>query len=178
MRARSAYISSLSTTTILVVAALLMLGVLGAIVGFKHWPHGNGGPRVDPIGVDLPVVRVAPAASVQPVAKHVAAAVSPRASAPVVVATRAAAPVVSQRAAGPVPVVSTVEVVSSPPAAVRVAPTPVAKPGAHSQPASGSGPVPAPVGPSLQPVVGPVTSTLGAVGGHANAPVQPPALPG
>jgi hypothetical protein len=46
MRARAAYIRSLGTTGILVVAALLMLGVVGALVGFHGWPQGAVGETV------------------------------------------------------------------------------------------------------------------------------------
>jgi hypothetical protein len=46
MRARAAYIRSLGTTSILVVAAILMLGVVGALVGFHGWPEGAVGDTV------------------------------------------------------------------------------------------------------------------------------------
>jgi hypothetical protein len=46
MRARAAYIRSLGTTSILVAAALLMLGVVGALVGFHGWPEGAVGETV------------------------------------------------------------------------------------------------------------------------------------
>jgi hypothetical protein len=46
MRARAAYIRSLGTTSILVAAALLMLGVVGALVGFHGWPAGAVGETV------------------------------------------------------------------------------------------------------------------------------------
>jgi len=179
MRARSAYISSLSTTAILVIAALLMLGLLGAIVGFTQWPHGAGGPQVDPIGVDQPVVPVAAAALVRPAATHVTTAASPHVAAAAVVGAHVGVPSVAQRAAEPAPAVSSVEVESSPPPAERIAPTPVATPTTHSQPASGPGAVTTPVAPPpLPPVVGPVTSTIGSVGGPAAPPVHAPALPG
>jgi len=40
MRARAAYISSLGTTGILVAAALMMLALVSALVGFSAWPGG------------------------------------------------------------------------------------------------------------------------------------------
>jgi hypothetical protein len=46
MRARAAYIRSLGTTSILVAAAFLMLGVVGALVGFHGWPEGAVGETV------------------------------------------------------------------------------------------------------------------------------------
>jgi hypothetical protein len=49
MRARFAYISSLGTTAILVAAALLMLALVGAIVGFRGWPGGAGGSPVESV---------------------------------------------------------------------------------------------------------------------------------
>jgi hypothetical protein len=41
MRARAAYISSLGTTGILVAAALMMLALVSALVGFRGWPGGT-----------------------------------------------------------------------------------------------------------------------------------------
>src|SRR3954471_1395227 len=61
MRARAAYIRSLGTTSILVVAAFLMLGVVGALVGFHGWPEGAGGETVPSVPVKRapePVVSV------------------------------------------------------------------------------------------------------------------------
>jgi hypothetical protein len=46
MQARAAYIRSLGTTSILVAAALLMLGLVGALVGFHGWPDGAVGETV------------------------------------------------------------------------------------------------------------------------------------
>jgi hypothetical protein len=46
MQARAAYIRSLGTTSILVAAALLMLGLVGALVGFHGWPEGAVGETV------------------------------------------------------------------------------------------------------------------------------------
>src|SRR3954470_13087275 len=46
MPVRAAYIRSLSTTSILVAAALLMLGVVSALVGFHGWPQGAVGETV------------------------------------------------------------------------------------------------------------------------------------
>src|SRR3954454_5983786 len=46
MRARAAYLRSLGTTSILVAAAFLMLGVVGALVGFHGWPEGAVGETV------------------------------------------------------------------------------------------------------------------------------------
>lgn len=53
MRARAAYIRSLGTTSILVAAALLMLGVVGALVGYHGWPEGA-------VGRIVPSVPLAP----------------------------------------------------------------------------------------------------------------------
>jgi hypothetical protein len=53
MRARAAYIRSLGTTSILVAASLLMLGVVGALVGFHGWPQGA-------VGETVPSVPLAP----------------------------------------------------------------------------------------------------------------------
>src|SRR2546423_14397787 len=47
MRARAAYISSLGTTGILVASALLMLGMVSAIVAFNGWPAGAVGAGVE-----------------------------------------------------------------------------------------------------------------------------------
>jgi hypothetical protein len=72
MRARAAYIRSLGTTSILVVAALLMLGVVGALVGFHGWPEGAVGGTVasvplqaapEPVLSQVRQVRQAPAVS-------------------------------------------------------------------------------------------------------------------
>jgi hypothetical protein len=68
MRARPAYISSLGTTAILVAAALLMLGVVGAIVAFRGWPGsatGSAGVQSVPLA---PSGRAAQAALVRRVA--------------------------------------------------------------------------------------------------------------
>lgn len=51
MRARAAYISSLTTTSIMLASTVLMLVVFGALVGFKRWPAGDGGSPADPIGL-------------------------------------------------------------------------------------------------------------------------------
>src|SRR5947209_2831447 len=64
MRARSAYISSLSTTAIIVASALLMLALLGAIVAFRGWPHGDGRAPIDAIGVTAQPARLVAAATV------------------------------------------------------------------------------------------------------------------
>jgi hypothetical protein len=49
MRARAAYISSFGTTTILVGAALLMLAVGSAIVGFRGWPGSVSDSSVESV---------------------------------------------------------------------------------------------------------------------------------
>ncbi len=54
MRARAAYIRSLGTTSILVAAALLMLGVVSALVGFHGWPEGAVGETVPSVPVTAP----------------------------------------------------------------------------------------------------------------------------
>jgi hypothetical protein len=61
MRARFAYITSLGTTAILVAAALLMLGVVGAIVAFHGWPGSAAGKgvRALPLAPSGPNARVA-----------------------------------------------------------------------------------------------------------------------
>ena len=61
MRARIAYITSLGTTAILVAAALLMLGVVGAIVAFHGWPGSAAGKGVRslPLAPSGPNARVA-----------------------------------------------------------------------------------------------------------------------
>lgn len=61
MRARFAYITSLGTTAILVAAALLMLGVVGAIVAFHGWPGSAAGKgvRALPLAPAGPNARVA-----------------------------------------------------------------------------------------------------------------------
>lgn len=73
MRARAAYIRSLGTTSILVAAAFLMLGVVGALVGFHGWPEGAVGetvrsvpltPTPQPVLSAVRTVRKAPAARV------------------------------------------------------------------------------------------------------------------
>jgi hypothetical protein len=46
MRARAAYISSLGTTTILIVAAVLMLALVSALVAFHGWPGTAVGSEV------------------------------------------------------------------------------------------------------------------------------------
>src|SRR4051812_31591682 len=54
MRTRAAYIRSFGTTGILVLAAVLLLGVVGALVGFHRWPDGA-------VGQTVPTVPVRPA---------------------------------------------------------------------------------------------------------------------
>jgi hypothetical protein len=49
MRARAAYISSLGTTAILVVAALLMLTLVSALVAFHGWPGTAAGSGVQSV---------------------------------------------------------------------------------------------------------------------------------
>jgi hypothetical protein len=51
MRARAAYIRSLGTTGILLLAAILLLGVVGALVGFHRWPDGAVGQTVPTVPV-------------------------------------------------------------------------------------------------------------------------------
>src|SRR3954453_19399572 len=46
MKATKAYIASLGTTGVLLAAALLMLGVVSAIVAFDRWPDGHVSSRV------------------------------------------------------------------------------------------------------------------------------------
>jgi hypothetical protein len=54
MRTRAAYIRSLGTTGILLIAALMLLGVVGALVSFDRWPD-------DAVGETVPTVPVSPA---------------------------------------------------------------------------------------------------------------------
>jgi hypothetical protein len=54
MRARAAYISSFGTTTILVGAALLMLAVGSAIVGYRGWPGSVSGSSVESVPLARP----------------------------------------------------------------------------------------------------------------------------
>jgi hypothetical protein len=61
MRARTAYISSIGTTTILVGASLLMLALVSALVAFHGWPDRAGGRTVPSVGLDAtpqPVFRL------------------------------------------------------------------------------------------------------------------------
>src|SRR3954454_15013290 len=46
MKATKAYIASLGTTGVLLAAALLMLGVVSAVVAFDRWPDGHVSSRV------------------------------------------------------------------------------------------------------------------------------------
>lgn len=50
MRARSAYMTSLVTTGILLAGTLILLGVVGALVVFHAWPQPSSRP---PVGVGL-----------------------------------------------------------------------------------------------------------------------------
>jgi hypothetical protein len=68
MRPRSAYISSLGTTAILVAAALLMLAVVGAIVAFRGWPGGEAGASVQSVPLAPPTAS-AQVALVRPVTR-------------------------------------------------------------------------------------------------------------
>src|SRR5215208_14623 len=54
MRARAAYISSVGTTSILVVAAVLLLGVVSALVAFRGWPGHTAGDAVASVPVESP----------------------------------------------------------------------------------------------------------------------------
>ena len=54
MRARAAYISSVGTTTILVAAAIFMLGVVSALVAFRGWPGNGTGDGVTSVPLDVP----------------------------------------------------------------------------------------------------------------------------
>jgi hypothetical protein len=58
MSVNRAYITSLSTTGILVASAVLLLAMTSAIVGFDHWPGAASGAPVDRVTV----TRVSPAA--------------------------------------------------------------------------------------------------------------------
>src|SRR4051794_34654286 len=46
MKATKAYIASLGTTGVLLAAALLLLGVVSAVVAFDRWPDGQVSSRV------------------------------------------------------------------------------------------------------------------------------------
>jgi hypothetical protein len=75
MRARTAYISSIGTTTILVAASLLMLGLVSALVAFHRWPDGAVGQTVPSVVLrqaTQPVVRVAPDAPATPLSRVLA----------------------------------------------------------------------------------------------------------
>src|SRR3954452_17241967 len=74
MCARAAYIRSFGTTSILVAAALLMLGVVGALVGFHGWPEGAVGETVPSVPLKPAPERVLSA--VRDVQKTSAAAAS------------------------------------------------------------------------------------------------------
>jgi hypothetical protein len=53
MRARKAYISSLSTTGVLIASALVMLTIVGALVAFDRWPsHAVAEAETVPIAAD------------------------------------------------------------------------------------------------------------------------------
>ena len=54
MRARTAYISCIGTTTILVAASLLMLGLVSALVAFHGWPDGAVGQTVPSVALQSP----------------------------------------------------------------------------------------------------------------------------
>ena len=54
MRARTAYISSFGTTSILVAASLLMLGLVSAIVGFHGFPGSSRGEGVTSVPLAPP----------------------------------------------------------------------------------------------------------------------------
>ena len=54
MRARSAYISSVGTTTILIAAALFMLGVVSALVAFRGWPGTAASEGVTSVPLEPP----------------------------------------------------------------------------------------------------------------------------
>jgi hypothetical protein len=65
MRARAAYISSVGTTSILVVSAVLLLAVVSALVAFRGWPGHTAGDAV----ASVPVESSAPPVDVRRVAK-------------------------------------------------------------------------------------------------------------
>jgi hypothetical protein len=83
MRARAAYIRSLGTTSILVAAALLMLGVVGALVGFHGWPDGAVGETVPSVPLapsPQPVLNAVRDVSTAPTGVHKGSASAHRAS--------------------------------------------------------------------------------------------------
>jgi hypothetical protein len=155
MRARAAYIRSLGTTGILVVAALLMLGVVGAVVGFHRWPEGAVGGTV-------------PSVPLKTAPQRVLTAVRDVRKAPTASLTRAARAVGDRSAtAGLVkasPVVSSPRPVGQPlayePGEVAPQPaeppaTPAHDPQAPAPPSAPSTPVPAPsTPPDVQQLLG------------------------
>jgi|SRR5947209_9771957 len=168
MQARSAYISSLSTTTIMVAAALLMLALLGATVGFRHWPHGDGGSPIDSIGTSSEPSHVLRVAKLVTPAKPPVR--SARASAPARPASPPAPSAAPTAPAGvPVrhaPVAGVIEV----PPAPAAAPEPGSQSGPStvppSQPVPNAPPParptpPAPVRHLLEPAISPITETVG-----------------
>jgi hypothetical protein len=170
MQARSAYISSLSTTTIMVAGALLMLALLGATVGFRHWPHGDGGSPIDSIGMSSEPSHVLRAAKVVPPPKPPARPA--RASAPARPASApgsaTAGPTATAGApTSPAPVTGVIEVPPAPPAA----PEPSSQSGPSTAPRSQPMPdTPPPTRPSpdpvrhlLEPAITPVTEAVGPV---------------
>lgn len=67
MRARSAYISSFGTTTILVAGALLMLALVSALVAFKGFPGQSSGSGVQSVPLAPPSSTVRTAAATRTV---------------------------------------------------------------------------------------------------------------
>src|SRR5947209_10940530 len=171
MQARSAYISSLSTTTIMVAGALLMLALLGATVGFRHWPHGDGGSPIDSIGMSSEPSHVLRAAKVIPPPKPPAGA--PRASAPAAARpTPAPAPSAPTATAGAptphAPVPGVIEVPPAPAAAPESSPQSGPSTAPPSQPMPNAPPPARPSPPAgvrhlLEPVISPITETVGPV---------------
>jgi hypothetical protein len=88
MRAGKAYLSSLGTTGVLVVCALLLLAIVGSIVTYHRWPTGAGADaQVVLVGgagsqQELPRVQIRRAAAVRPARSQRATARRPHPAAP------------------------------------------------------------------------------------------------
>jgi hypothetical protein len=162
MRARAAYIRSLGTTSILVAASLLMLGVVGALVGFHGWPEGAVGETV-------------PSVALKPAPQPVLSAVRTVRKAPEV--TRVVKARANSRTAGTAGLVKVVPVSSPQPIGLpvgfepgHVAPnsdTPPPPAAAHHEPAPTA---PVPPGSPAPPDVGQIQALLTQLAG----PVPPP----
>jgi hypothetical protein len=169
MRARFAYISSLGTTAILVAAALLMLVLVGAIVGFRGWPGGAGDSPVH----SVPLAPSAPSDRVALVRRPATTHTVVRASRPVRAVVRrpvaTTAGLVKSGAAGPRVVPG---LVMQPVAASPMAPQPSSPAGGQVQQPAVSEAAPERQAPEEQPATSPLPG-----GGGAGIPLPPPPVP-